>query len=313
MSPPDRLIEWQPSYNGDWNQRPLFMRHHLHESPLFQRDALAALIERYPPSSYALVLTNRQGDAARRWREGDVAGASGQQVLDAIAAGSMWLNLRAVSEHDARYRELLEGVYAELRAAMPGFEPRALKMGILISSPKIQVHYHSDLPGQSLWQISGRKRVWIYPPKSPYLTPEALEDIAYAGLEFKLGYDPQFDREAVVADLEPGQWATWPLNSPHRIDNHDCLNISVTTEHWTPDNRRSQQVSMANAVLRHRMGWQTRSRRTAGPGFWAKWALQAAWRRSPWAQRTQSRERPIDFRLDLQRPGAVQDIPVQYR
>ena len=307
------LIDWHDSDRAHWNQRPLCLRHRLHESPLFQPDALAALIERYPASDYALVLTNRQGDGPRRWREGDVGGVSGHQVLQAIAAGSMWLNLRDVGRHEPGFAALLDGVYRELAVAMPGFAPRATKMGILISSPRIQVHYHVDLPGQALWQIAGRKRVWVYPPKAPFLTAQALEDIAYAGFEFKLPYDPAYDREALVLDLEPGQWLTWPLNSPHRIDNHDCLNISVTTEHWTPENRRSQQVSVANGLLRHRLGLAAPARRLDGPGFWAKWALQAAWRRSPWARQTQARERPIDFRLDPQVAGAVLDTAVHYR
>jgi len=313
MTPSPALIDWTPQHGADWNQRPLRLQHHLHESPLFQPDALAALIERYPPSGYALVQTNRQGDGPRLWREGDLGRSSGHQVVQAIADGHMWLNLREVNRHDAGMNALLEQLYAELRQAMPGFEPAALKMGILISSPGIQVHYHCDLPGQALWQITGRKRVWVYPPTSPFLTPEALEDIAYSGLEFKLKYDPAYDREAVVLDLEPGQALTWPLNSPHRVDNFDCLNISVTTESWTPQNRRSQQVSLANGVLRHRLGLQRPSRAMDGPSFWAKWALQAAWRRSPWAQRTQKRERPIEFELDLQVPGAVRETAVRYR
>jgi hypothetical protein len=307
------LIQWRAQHGIDWNQRPLCMAHRLHESPLFWPDALGALIERYPASDYALVLTNRQGESQRRWREGDLAGASGHQVLQAIAAGHMWLNLREVHRHEPGLALLLDAVYRELAESMPGFDPGAMKMGILISSPRIQVHYHADLPGQALWQIAGRKRVWVYPPQAPFLTPQALEDIAYSGVEFKLAYDPAFDRDAVVMDLEPGQMLTWPLNSPHRIDNHDCLNISVTTEHWTPQNRRSQQVSLANAVLRHRFGLGARARQLSGPGFWARWALQAAWRRSPWARQAQRRERPIDFRLDLQAPGAVLDTATHFR
>lgn len=313
MSLPPALIDWQASHAADWNQRPLRMGHRLHQSPLFQPDALAALIERYPASGYALVLTSRQGEARRRWREGDIGASSGHEVLKAIAAGSMWLNLREVHRHAPGLNDLLESAYAELRAAMPGFQPGALKMGILISSPRVQVHYHADLPGQALWQIAGRKRVWVYPPQAPYLTAAALEDIAFSGVEFKLAYDPVFDRDAVVLDLAPGQWLTWPLNSPHRIDNEDCLNISVTTEHWTPQNRRSQQVSLANAVMRHRLGLGQRARSLSGPGFWARWALQAAWRRSPWAQRAQQCERPIDFRLDPAQAGAVLDSAVHYR
>lgn len=308
MSRPTPLIDWQPQHGRDWNQRPLCLQHRLHESPLFQPEALAALIERTPPERYALVQTNRSQEGQRRWREGVIGQSSGQQVMAAIARGDMWLNLRRLHEHEPGFAALVEQIYAELGAAMPGFSPGALNIGILISSPNIQVHYHVDLPGQMLWQIAGRKRVYVYPPQPPFLSPQALEDIAYSGFEFKLGYDRAFDRQAVVLELEPGQALSWPLNSPHRIDNHDCLNISFTTEHWTADNRRSQQVSLANAVLRHRLGVAAPSRRTQGPGFWGKWALQAAWRRSPWAQRTQARERPIEFRLDPQAEGLVQDL-----
>lgn len=313
MTTSTALIDWRAQHGDDWNQRPLRLQHRMHQSALFQRAALASLIERFPATDYALVLTSRKGDAQRRWREGDLGGASGEQVLDAIAAGSMWLNLRQAHLHDAGLNQLMQGLYAELREAMPGFDASALKMGILISSPSVQVHYHCDLPGQALWQIAGRKSVWIYPPKAPFLTPEALEDIAFSGVEFKLQYDPVYDRDAVVLELEPGQALHWPLNSPHRIDNHDCLNISVTTEHWTTQNRRSQQVTLANAVLRQRLGMGASSRQLAGPGFWAKWALQAAWRRSPWARQAQRGERPIDFRLDPDRLGAVLDMPVQFR
>lgn len=306
------LIDWTADSAARWGREPLRLTHRLHESPLFSHDALAALIERYPASSCALVLSNQQGERHRRWREGDLSGASGAQVLESIAQGSMWLNLRAVNEQDAGYQALIEQLYAELAGEMPGFEPSALKMGILISSPKIQVHYHADLPGQGLWQIAGRKRVWLYPPQAPYLNDRALEDIAYTGVEFHLPYERSFDAAAAVFDLEPGQTLAWPLNAPHRIDNHDCLNISVTTEYWTEDNRRSQQVHLANAILR-RLHLPAGGRALSGPGYWSKAVLQAAWRRSPWAGRTRRVARPIDFRLDPRRPGQVIDIAPVYR
>lgn len=300
--------DWQPAHTASWNQQPLSLSHTLHKNPLFSLDALAGLIERYPSEGYALVHTSRGGDGQRRWREGDIAGTSGRQVIETIQRGSMWLNLRDVGAHDAGYAQLLEAAYAEMKAHVPGFEPAAMKMGILISSPNAQVHYHADLPGQALWQISGRKRVYVYPPQQPFLYPQALEDIAYSGFEFKLGYDASFDASAQVIDLEPGRMLTWPLNSPHRIDNHDCLNISVTTEHWTPENRRSQKLHLANAVLRHRLGWTPRSRELHGPAYAAKVALQAAWRRSPWASATQRAHRPIEFRLSSGSPDGIADL-----
>ena len=286
----------------------MHLQHSLHQHPLFSLEALSSLITNYPRENYGLIHTSCDGDGERRWREGDMAGASGQQVIDAIAKGSMWLNLRDVGRYQRSYGALLDEAYAELAAHLPGFEPGAMKMGILISSPNAQVHYHCDLPGQLLWQISGRKRVYVYAPQPPFLEPQALEDIALSGFEFKLNYQSAFDAQAQVLELEPGGMLTWPLNSPHRVDNHDCLNISVTTEHWTEANRRSQKMNLANAVLRKHLHWTPRSRALNGPGYLAKSVLQAAWRRSPWAASTQRAHRPVEFRLAPDVPGGMVDV-----
>lgn len=307
------LTEWRPEWTRMWGREPMCLPHRLHTSPLFSLESLASLIERYPAEHYALVLTSKGAGDARRWREGSIAGASGRAVIETISRGSMWLNLRQVATVDSRYARLLEGIYQEFASHLPGFEPTSLNMGILISSPMARVHYHADLPGQSLWQIRGSKRVYLYPNRPPFLTAEAIEDIAYAGLEFKLGYDPEFDSHAHVHDLVPGQMLTWPLNAPHRIENHDCVNISVTTEHWTDEIRRSQQVNMANAVLRHRLGVRHNGRAMAGPSYWAKAALQAAWRRTSMARAAQQRERPIDFELRPGSPNGYIDTPAVYR
>ncbi len=310
----DRVFrDWSPQEGQRWGHQPLRLHHGWHRSPLFTDDALADLIERYPEQHYALVATSSQGDGQRRWREGEIRGSSGHDVIEAIRQGGLWLNLRNVHLVDRRYACLMDSAYSELQREMPDFDPRAMRMGILISSPRAQVHYHSDLPGQALWQIRGRKRVLVYPPTAPYLPPEVLEEVALSGVEVNMPYRPDFDRGALAVDLEPGQMLHWPLHSPHRVDNHDCLNVSVTTEHWTESIRRTQMVNVANGVLRRQFGWTPQSRAIEGPSFWAKAAFQAAWRRSPWARQAQRLQRPIDFRLAPQKPERLLDIPAYFR
>ena len=103
-----------------WGHQPLKLAHGLHDNALFSRAALARLIENYPRSHYSLIAMGG-ADGGRTWREGDLAGAPGEMVLDAIEKGRMWLNLRDVSGVDARYRRLLDHVFAELQQKMPGF------------------------------------------------------------------------------------------------------------------------------------------------------------------------------------------------
>jgi len=307
------LRNWDPGNVARWGREPLLIEHTLHENPLFTREALAGLIERYPVEHYALVHTGKRGESKKTWREGEVGELSGQEVIDAISAGRMWLNMRNVKMVDERYGGLLNQIFDEFSAKVPGFETFNRGMGILVSSPGAQVYYHCDLPGQSLWQIMGRKRIYIYPTDEPFLPQDELEKIALYGVEVDMRYDPVYDRDAIVFDLEPGQMLTWPLNGPHRVENYDVLNVSVTTEHWTEDIRRSQMVTVANGILRQHFGITPKSRALDGPGFWAKAALQAGWRRSPWMKRARRSRRPIDFRLSRESPGTIVDIPAYTR
>jgi len=271
-------------------------------------EALADLIDRYPREQYALVQMGPQGSPRRSWREGDIGGLKGSRVVDAIRQGRMWLNLRNVSHVDARYRELLDEAFDELSRRVPGFSSFNRTSGILISSPNAQVYYHADLPGQSLWQIHGRKRVFVYPNKPPFLTEQQLENIALYEVEVDMHYEPDYDRQAQVFEIGAGDMLHWPLNAPHRVENLDCLNVSMTTEYWTEDIRRSQVINLANGILRYKAGLTPRSRAINGPAFWAKAVLQAGVRRSGLLQKARKARRAIEFKLDPVHPGEIIDL-----
>ena len=301
------FTSWEEKHRSVWNTQPLHLQHRLHTSPLFTNETLAELIEHYPRSNYSIVLVGER-NARKLWREGDFGGLSGAQVIEAVAAGRMWLNLRGVHNVDSRYAELLGEILDEFRArtGMPPVVGR--NAGILISSPNAQVYYHADLPGQSLWQIRGTKRVYVYPPVAPFLTPEQIERIILTGVEVDMEYAPWYDEHAAVVDLKPGEMLHWPLNSPHRVDNHDCLNVSMTTEYWTDPIRRNVMMNCGNAVLRHKLGITPRSHALSGPGFWLKALLQAGAKRSGMLKQQRAAARPITFKLDPAKPGAVINI-----
>jgi hypothetical protein len=299
---------WTAEHTANWGQRPLDFATTLHELPLFSDDVLAELIDVYPKSSYALVQMGARDEPRQYWREGETGGLSGSEVIERIAKGRMWLNLRNVSDVDTRYNAVLDQLFDEISERIPDLTVIRRSMGILISSPMAQVYYHADLPGQALAQIRGSKRIYIYPPKAPFLTQTGLENIALHGLEVDLAYDPSFDQDATVFDLTPGQLLHWPLNGPHRVENHDCLNISITVEYLTPEIRRHQIVTSANALMRQKLGLTPSSSSIAGPSYWAKAVLQAGARRSGWIGRKQAQKRPITFRLDPTAKGGIRDL-----
>ncbi|MDX2308167.1 MAG: hypothetical protein NW216_08015 [Hyphomicrobium sp.] len=304
------FTDWKPEHTAAWASEPLRLSHRLSQHPLYSIEALAELIERYPRQHYALVEMGPQGSNRRLWREGDIGKLSGAKVIEAIRRGRMWLNLRNISAVDDRYREVLDHIFEEIRQHVPGYETYHRTCGILISSPLAQVYYHMDLPGQSLWQLHGRKRVYLYPTTAPYLTGEQLERIALYEVEVDIPYEASYDAAAKVFEIGPGEMLHWPLNAPHRVENLDCLNISMTTEYWTESIRRSQIVNMANGILRNHAGMAPQSRATSGPGFWMKAAMQAGVRRSGLLKKARKSRRPIQFVLDEAELGKVVDLPL---
>lgn len=302
------FTNWTPDLSRKWSHEPLLAHHRLHTHPLFAMEALAELIDRYPREHYALVQMGPQGSARRTWREGDIGGVKGTDVIKAIAQGRMWLNMRNVHAVDPRYRELLDQMFEEVRVNVGNYETFNRSCGILISSPNAQVYYHSDIPGQSLWQIRGRKRVYVYPAKAPFLTDEQLENIALYAVEVDMKYDPAYDQHAQVFEIGGGDMLNWELNAPHRVENLDCLNVSMTSEHWTESIRRSQMINMANGFLRQKAGLNPASRATEGAGFWAKAVLQAGVKRAGLLNKQRKARRPVQFKLDPEHLGEIIDI-----
>lgn len=306
------FVDWTDDHSRDYGRRLVEIGHRLHESPLFTNEALAELIETYPREHYDVNTMSSDRHSTATWREGDIGGCSGEQVLEAIRNGHIWLNLRRVMLVSEPYRRLLERMFGEIESRVPGLRTYKHNFGILISSPKAQVFYHADIPGQSLWQIRGRKRVFVYPVEPPFISQQEIEKIILNEAdEHDMVYDPSFDDRATIIDLEPGRMLHWPLNGPHRVVNLDCFNVSVTTEHWTNRIRASYAVHYANGILR-RHGWRTLSHRTSGPGFWAKAALAAAYKYSG-IQKQRRFERFIDFVVDPTVPCGFADIPRRLR
>jgi hypothetical protein len=301
------ICGWHDKYRSLWGHQPIQFGHRLHKLDLFGTDGLASLIESYPREHFSIVQTS-DNTQRRLWREGELGGLSGREVIEAIERGRLWLNMRRLNEVDGRYARLLEQLFDEMRQLAPGFVTLQRGCGLLISSPRSQVHYHADLPGQALLQIAGRKRLSLYPAEEPFISRELLERIAVFDLETDIPYHSWFDEYALTYDLEPGQMVYWPTNAPHRVENQDCLNISLTVDFLTESIRRAQIVSLANGLLRHRFGWQPRSRSIQGPSYWAKAVLQKVLRNGSWIRQARLARKAVEFRLDRAAPGAVVDL-----
>jgi hypothetical protein len=290
------FTSWGPPGNSSvFGHQPLRLEHRLPNHPLFSRDALADLIERYPSDKYMLVHMGEQGSPRKLWRQGTIGKMSGHAVIDAIEHGRFWLNLLRVNEIDARYQALLNQIYDEIHEHVPQ-HPATYKRiaGILISSPRAQVYYHFDTQGNNLWQIAGYKRVYLYPATPPFVTDQMIERITLYYGETSIPYQLWYDDYATAFELAPGQMLHWQLNAPHRIENGDTLSVSLTTEFVTKDIRRHILMTCGNGLLR-KIGLKPR-RTLGGPAFYAKAAIFAAAKKSGMLKAQQ--KAPIAFSLD---------------
>jgi len=306
------LLEWRANDAAHFGRRPLAMRHNAHLGPLFSDAALIRLIEATPREHVHVNTIGRDGADPGQWREGDLGQLSGAQVMEAIAKGNLWLHLRRVHETDAAYGALLDTLFGEIAANVPGFHSYRRSMGVLVSSPNMSVAYHSDVPGQSLWQVRGRKRAYVYPAAAPFLPQSALEAIILKrDRDTDLPYQESFDAEAAVVDLAPGDWATWPRSCPHRVVNADCVNVSFTTEHWTDDLRAGYAVDYANGLLRPWFGGRDLSREIRSLAALAKFGLAGAHKAVTGqlvCRRPSRLALSIDFRVDPRAADGFVDI-----
>lgn len=248
-------------------------RHVLHEDPLFTDEGLAALLDRYPRDRIGLYT---MGDTPESWRRGKLNNISGERLVEAVKAGRIWLNLRAASENDAEICDLNRRIFGELKSKVRNFHPFRTDLGLLISSPNAKVFYHLDTPRVMLWHIRGEKRVWIYPRREPFVGPRALENVVTRKTEEEIPYSPEFDTHAEVFDLKPGDMVHWPQNAPHRIDNGDSLNVSLSIEFMSPLALMRANAVYANAWLRDRIGYKGGLEGRFSPAWLAKFALTRA-------------------------------------
>ena len=254
--------------------------HRFAGSGLFSDDALAALIERYPARYMGINTMTPQADGTLKWRHGSIAGRTGTEVIEVVRSGRLWINLQSLQKVAPEYHALVEAALGEIAAKAPGFRSFRHNSGLLISSPGARVLYHCDIPPIALWHVRGRKRLWLYPDTEELLPRAARERVVLRETEEEIPYEPSFDRHAVTFDLEPGQALGWKMQAPHRVDNLEGLNVSITTEFFTPAAMRFYGVVYANGAMNRLFGMAPRSMASSGPVALAKCAFAAAVRAS---------------------------------
>ena len=267
------LNGWTTSDYNALEKGVLIARHRIVESGVFSDENLARIIDRHPPEDFS-INTMGQDTSVFEWREGDRGNLPGRELLELVSTHRFWINCRKMLKHHPEVRDVVDRIYDELENTVPGFQANERTANLLISSPGALVHYHVDVPVNMLWHIKGRKRVWIYPHfDERFLSSEVAERVCVGEYSEDVPYDARLDDYALVVDPEPGQVVTWPQLTPHRVQNLEGLNVSLSTEHMNPRAIRRSGVYRANHFLRHTLNWTPQSTDITGSIGWAKQKL----------------------------------------
>ena len=301
------IKNWTRETSDQYGRVPVLLSHDLHQRSMFSDDGQASLLDRYPRDRLGVYTMGNDPQNWRTFVRGDAGNLSGEALLKAVKTGRFWLNLRAVNEHLEDYDALKQEMFSDFDARTG---QRSLKqdLGVLISSPNAQVFYHLDIPLVLLWQIRGVKRVWIY-PESPEFAPDTdIESVVLRETEEEFEYQPGFDDNAWVVDLEPGMLANWPQNAPHRIENQNMLNVSLSVEYLTMPAIARANMLYYNGFVRRRFGANPDRRNDVGARMWIKAiaarALKLAGKRNAYQKAS-----PVRFRVDPEIEGGDAFLP----
>lgn len=260
---------WPDTMRRDFGHKIISGTHDAAETNQFCDTELARLLDEYPRDRLGIFRFPDHAEGPVRAEHGKAPSLTGAQILDAVKAGKIWLNLRAVNQVLPRYAELASSLFRQLEAAS-GAKTLKNDMGVLISSPGIHVHYHLDIPKVCLVQIRGTKMVYFYPVGAPFAEPEQLEQIVLREQDEELNYLNVFESDATVIDFRPGMAVTWPQTAPHRVQNGDNMNVSLSCEYMTTPAIIKANALYANAKLRRMTGYSAAFPKTVGPVTLAK-------------------------------------------
>ncbi|QDT39129.1 hypothetical protein Pan189_35320 [Stratiformator vulcanicus] len=306
----DPIVELDPEHRvpGALEAQILTAQHRLLETGLFTDEGLIELMERHPRAlcNLSMMGTNQEEYV---WGDVDATGYDAADLLRAVKEGRFWINVRQIMKHQPELRRIVDELYDELENQSPGFVATRRSANVLISSPDAFVYYHVDVPQNILWHIRGRKRVWVYGEWEDIVPRDIYEAIVDCSREEDVPYRSEFDQKADVFDLEPGQVITWPQNTPHRVENLDGLNVSLSTEHYTPRAFRKVRVIRANRFLKNVLGLPVKQEQTDGPVFALKNSVFLAKRTvEKYCVRKQDYSYPVKYRLNFDAPQLMEAV-----
>ena len=105
-------MQWSKQEYASFGLEPQVNQHRYHESTLFDKEALVALLNSYPRKWLQAFSMGEDPTCADEWQCVDIpAELTGEDMWRAVETGRVWLNITHIEEVDDAYRDLIHGMY----------------------------------------------------------------------------------------------------------------------------------------------------------------------------------------------------------
>jgi len=240
-------------FKRGFDREPFAFSHNLDSLDAFTFDSLRGLAQRYAdcPRDYFVSAGAPSADSDFFSVPNGQYGP--HEAIERLDSGAVRILLKRPEDHDSRFREILEHLFAQvvgLRGGMGGEKLVRLESAIFITSASATTPFHFDPEIAFFSQIEGEKIYHMYSPA--VLGESELERFYLQGLvsigQIPLeGRDP---RQEHVFSLRAGKGMHQPQNSPHWVETRAQRSISYSFVFETDATRAAGRTRAFNYYLR---------------------------------------------------------------
>lgn len=250
----DELLAIDPAgYRTAFDRMPFAFQHKLHQLPMFQPAALAALAQRYADKSEDYFVASSAPTPGTKFYDVKQNMYKPHEALEQMGSAPVRVLLKRVDKHDSGFRDLMDVLFRKvigLRGGLGDEKIVRLESAIFISSAASTTPFHFDPEVNHFFQIEGSKNYHVFAPSA--VDESDLERFYVRGAvnigQLDLaGCDP---KEEHIFDLEPGSAFHQPQNAPHWVRTGTSRSVSYSFVFETNAGRGRGHVRAANRYLR---------------------------------------------------------------
>jgi oxalate decarboxylase/phosphoglucose isomerase-like protein (cupin superfamily) len=247
------LLEMDWSTFNPWRVRGP-MCHRLSGHPLLEWESLLDLGGRLEPKGQFRTHTKQAtagtpfNDAPRAYRNR----RSAVETIGHLQQADAWISLLNV-QTDPIYRTLVDEVLDQLKPQVERVDPgMCYRAGwIFMASPGTVTPFHFDVEHNFIFQLRGRKTLYVWDPDDTEAASEHARDMFHARHDRSLlVWREELKDRAHVFQLEPGMAAYMPSTSPHMVENGDEPSLTMSFTYYTDSTRRNRALHKLHARLR---------------------------------------------------------------